>query len=402
ADEDKNQDELVNIVDDSKRGPDNTSELHAVNQEAERCYAELKNWNNANMTYTRPSRLCNSNATVPVIFGYMHDTFGGNENLHSSLTRKRHRRQFKWHAMVKGSPGRAWYSPATYVNNRIYCFGITNTRNEDDIPTSMDVHIFDCSTYSWSISHHHENANIAHFPQWGYSADNLGENIYIWGGCYNGSSCNNLYLYNTESDSWLKPVVSGSQPPAGWQHSSCIINNCIYTFAGSGTTDVHRLDLHSLSWCRLQTSGQPPTPRVYHTAVIINQIMYVWGGCKPLSPTSEELNPDIYAFDTINNIWSSIKCTKNTPISRRGHSAFVYKNEMYIFGGWSHVRNTNLNDLHVYNPSTKKWREIKPLFTGPKPLEGHVSLVVGTKLFVVGGADRYVGTRGPIWILNMT
>jgi N-acetylneuraminic acid mutarotase len=61
-------------------------------------------------------------------------------------------------------------------------------------------------------------------------------------------------------------------------------------------------------------------------------------------------------FDYNEFSWETITPDNSTPIGRLGHSAVIYENEMYIFGGYG---GHGLSDIHVFNLETKKWKEIK-------------------------------------------
>lgn len=312
----------------------------------------------------------------------------------------------KWRAMVNGGPHRAWHAAAA-VGSKIYVFGGECTINDSCQTSQLDVHIFDSNTYAWSTVDTFHNSDAAPFRRWGHSAVAYGKNIYVWGGRNEENSCNILYCFDTLTNSWTAPEVHGPSPSARWKHSACVIKDCMYIFSGSSDTqDLHSFDFTTMTWNSVQCSGEPPLARVYHTAVNIGDIMYVWGGRKPRSPTSESFGTTVYAFNSKTRNWSSIDSTGSTPIARRSHSAFACDNQMYIFGGWDINQNKTLNDLWSFNPCTGEWLKEQQSIPGPDSMEGHVSAMVETRMFLHGGGDRESRKKDEVynqamWILDL-
>ncbi|KAL4463847.1 hypothetical protein ABPG74_005784 [Tetrahymena malaccensis] len=72
--------------------------------------------------------------------------------------------------------------------------------------------------------------------------------------------------------------------------------------------------------------------------------------------------------------------------SIKNHSAIYYKERIYIFGGYNGQK--NLNKLHILNLRTNVWEQ--PRFVNdsnelPQGRNGHTSVVVNNKMYVIGG-----------------
>ncbi|KAK8726179.1 hypothetical protein OTU49_010407 [Cherax quadricarinatus] len=120
--------------------------------------------------------------------------------------------------------------------------------------------------------------------------------------------------------------------------------------------------------------------------------MYVWGGREVASgwydsPEHEEYGSDLYALDTAASRWSIVPCSGCIPIGRRSHSAFVYRGQIYIFGGFNSREKCHFNDLHRFNPVTSHWEEVTPLGKGPCPRRRQSCCVVNSKMFLFGGTS---------------
>ncbi|CAL4067802.1 unnamed protein product [Meganyctiphanes norvegica] len=384
-----------------------TQEVRVVNQDAESLYHTLRQWSgivkSPRYVGTRKllvvdempeTQVSQQNIEIlPIANGGSQTSYG------PSLKR--------WKAMVNGGPQRAWHAAAA-VDNKIYIFGGDCQNNNSCQTDQIDVHIFDCEHYTWTTLENSQNSDTVPCRRWGHSAVAYENNVYVWGGRNEETFCNILYCFVTKTNSWTKPDIIGHPPSARWKHSACVINNCMYIFSGSSDKqDLYVFDFKKMSWDIIQSNGEPPSARVYHTAVAIDNIMYVWGGRKPLSPTSEAYSPIVYAFDPKTNNWSHITVTGSTPIARRSHSAFTHDNHMFIYGGWNQNKNKNLDDLWSFDPRTSEWQEMQQSSPAPDSIEGHVSCVVETRMFLHGGGDREAGRKDELynqamWILDLT
>jgi N-acetylneuraminic acid mutarotase len=120
---------------------------------------------------------------------------------------------------------------------------------------------------------------------------------------------------------------------------------------------------------------------------------------------------DVYVLDTVNFRWSRPRILGDKiPSKRRAHTACLYKNGIYVFGGGDGVR--ALNDiwrLDVSDVNKMSWKLISSAETGngpgnnspvgkshpvgingpgrPKARGYHTANMVGPKLIIYGGSD---------------
>lgn len=120
----------------------------------------------------------------------------------------------------------------------------------------------------------------------------------------------------------------------------------------------------SLVWSRIETINSPPQARSGHSAVIYNDSMYIFGGL------GEYRYNDLFKFDFQTHTWIEIKPNDESkvPSKRCKHSACVYQNMMYIFGGWD--SSGKLNDMYRYIFDRNEW-EIVPCTSPPPPRSAH-------------------------------
>lgn len=174
-----------------------------------------------------------------------------------------------------------------------------------------------------------------------------------------------------------------------------------------------------MSWSRPTVSGDIPPPLRAMTTTAVNKKLVIFGGGD--GPTYYN---DIYVFDTVTNRYTRPKLTGGAPPSRRrAHTACLYKNGIYIFGGGDGVR--ALNDvwrLDVSDLSKPSWK----LISGPPSIRHvgasttslssmsnkdqpqqrptargyHTANMVGPKLIVYGGSDGDECFRD-VWVFDV-
>ncbi|KAK8765070.1 hypothetical protein V5799_032320 [Amblyomma americanum] len=167
----------------------------------------------------------------------------------------------------------------------------------------------------------------------------------------------------------------------------------MYVFGGFEedgiSREVHSLDLETMQWQQVLTTGRPPLWRFYHSASAIGDRMYVWGGeidvDEPYGMQSNTFSNSIAFLDTVTSCWEHPSAEGTPPMGRRGHAAFEYKGQLYIFGGHNEDLKRNFGDIHKYDPMTSCWSPVKIQKEGPCARRGPCCCIVGDRLFVFGG-----------------
>jgi N-acetylneuraminic acid mutarotase len=130
-------------------------------------------------------------------------------------------------------------------------------------------------------------------------------------------------------------------------------------------------------------------PRAFHSTVTYGGRLYVFGGC-----TEADHHNDLVCVDPANGTrevvvrdGESSSVTNDTPAPRYCHSAVVFEDAMYIFGGKSGNRSSNdrLADIFKFDFETKKWTHVEQRGDVPPPRSAHSAVVCGRRMFVFGG-----------------
>lgn len=215
---------------------------------------------------------------------------------------------------------------------------------------------------------------------------------------------------------WSRAPASGQGHPALRAHTTTIIGSNIYVFGGCDSracfNDLYVLDADAFHWSRPYVSGEIPVPLRAMTCTAVGKKLVIFGG-----GDGPAYYNDVYVLDTVNFRWSKPKIAgERVPSKRRAHTACLYKNGIYVFGGGDGVR--ALNDiwrLDVNDLSKMSWKLIsspsegsaanaappKPMGPGsasasgvgsgkdlrPKARGYHTANIVDGKLIIFGGSD---------------
>ena len=197
--------------------------------------------------------------------------------------------------------------------------------------------------------------------------------------------------------------------PFNLKNMSCASHDkYLYFFGGwdveqrSTVSTVVRLDPETREYVIIAPNKVVPADRMCHSACILEEKMLIFGGKKVSKGLTLELG-DFWSYDislifdypfffgmpnfiSVNNNWEALKL-RNTPESRRGHSAVVYDKKMYIFGGLKEGRGF-LNEMFEFDPKENIWKKVIPKNPASSPKTAYHSAVVSLRsqaMYVYGG-----------------
>lgn len=121
---------------------------------------------------------------------------------------------------------------------------------------------------------------------------------------------------------------------------------------GMRQNSIIQYDFNSKIWSEIEADKAftPPQPRAGHSAVIYEDKLYIFGG---KDEDNEKLR-DFWSFDLNTKAWEQLECEEQSIISRSGHSACVFQDYMIICAG-IHEVTKELDDLAAYSFKNKKW-----------------------------------------------
>ena len=144
---------------------------------------------------------------------------------------------------------------------------------------------------------------------------------------------------------------------------------------------------------KLETANAGWSPRAYHQAVVLHDRIYLFGGGNYV--------PDYHAK---NDVWSSSDgvnwtCeTEAAPWSPRlWFSAAVYRDRMWVLGGWSNNPSKNWGDVW-HSKDGKTWEQLQTKTTWKERHE-HSVFVFKDKLWIAGGHAQPLSNE--VWSLDL-
>ena len=153
-------------------------------------------------------------------------------------------------------------------------------------------------------------------------------------------------------------TAKGKAPHPLDSHTAVLTDaNKVLVFGGyvgaQKSAKLYEYDPETNTWKEIQQKGEEaPQPRSGHSAVFYSGSMYVFGG----AGDDSERRQDLWQFDAATEMWAEIKNKEdvNWPKPRSGHSAVIFLDSMYIFGG-SLGLTQETNDLFGLNLKSLTW-----------------------------------------------
>lgn len=214
--------------------------------------------------------------------------------------------------------------------------------------------------------------------------------MWMMGGWYNGRldghSAGNAVWSSTDGTNWKSET---ERAPWSARAAGALVEFKGQMWLLGGTENYYFGDQKSLkndvwsssdgkNW-KLATSAAPWPPRAYHQAAVLNGRIYVFGGGNYV--------PEYMAF---NDVWSSedginwIQETAAAPWHERiWFSSVVYRNRIWILGGWSNNPYKNWADVW-YSEDGKNWQP----YETPGSWQGRhepSAFVFKDKIWIAGG-----------------
>lgn len=135
------------------------------------------------------------------------------------------------------------------------------------------------------------------------------------------------------------------------------------------------------------------SPRAYHQAAVLNDKIYIFGGGNYV--------PEYHAT---NDVWCSADGVHWEQVTdhaqwhaRLWFSSVVYRDRMWVLGGWSNQPSTNWGDVW-YSQDGKDWKQLKSDVIWKERHE-HSAFVFQDKIWVAGGHARPLSSE--VWSLDI-
>ncbi|XP_022094720.1 kelch domain-containing protein 3-like [Acanthaster planci] len=307
-----------------------------------------------------------------------------------------------WTVHLDGGPRRVNHA-AALVGNWIYMFGGYCTGGDYHSLIPIDVYALDTVLLRWRklpiASGEETSQKLVPYLRYGHSVVNYEGKVYLWGGRNdNYGACNKVFCYDTKTLKWSRPRTEGERPGGRDGHTACLIGDNMYIFGGFEdgmvqcyANTVYSLDLKEMFWTYIKAKGDIPHWRDFHTAAAYHHRMIVFGGRSdesgPYYTNREFYCNRLQVLDTQTKVWSAPPTTGDIPIGRRSHSAFMYRDHMYIFGGYNDITKMHYNDLYRLDLCNYEWSKVMTSGQTPRNRRRQCCIVVQDHVIMFGGTS---------------
>uniref|UniRef100_A0A061RNI8 Kelch repeat-containing protein n=1 Tax=Tetraselmis sp. GSL018 TaxID=582737 RepID=A0A061RNI8_9CHLO len=166
-------------------------------------------------------------------------------------------------------------------------------------------------------------------------------------------------VFFSEAHRWRNLSSLELSPPARQAHSAVVYDGGMYIFGGERSyhaySDVWRYDFTGSAWSFIPSTELVGTLSRYdHSAVVYNDTMFVYGGRSP------EARGNLLMYDFSRRSWHNVATeSMDTMRARFGHGAVVIDDFMYVYGGYIYDVGAT-NEVWSYDFQSKFWTKIGP------------------------------------------
>lgn len=153
-------------------------------------------------------------------------------------------------------------------------------------------------------------------------------------------------------------------------------------------------------WSIRQATGSKPESREGASLVLLDRKFYLFGGQSMVKRNDTRVyNPDTGVWTMISTLYS--------PKGRIGHSLCPYKNQLFLFGGWSHysvrlrLRRCFKKVYVLTLGEENKWQRYCCSGALPKSRRDHCMAFLGASMLIFGGIDGHCRVLKSARILDM-
>jgi hypothetical protein len=148
----------------------------------------------------------------------------------------------------------------------------------------------------------------------------------------------------------------------------------------ASTLDLNRFDIGTGSFDEVTTL---PTARAGAVALVHEGLLYFAGGIFDKNDPQDEINKQFDRYDPTADNWTKLTHLR-IPLYRP--QVCVYDTEVCFFGGLTYQPERVTNFTMCYDLEVFKWRQRTSM---PVPREGGRAVVVGEKIYLLGGRESY-------------
>ncbi len=199
------------------------------------------------------------------------------------------------------------------------------------------------------------------------------------------AAINAVYRYDPVANTWTQMAnIPTGLSDAGIAYAAN--TNKIYVFGGfNGSTVFNTTQIYDIATNTWSMGAAMPDGRVFPSAAYYsgNSKIYVIGG---FYPDGNEAN-QTWEYDPVSNTWDTSRA--NIPVAMGGAGYSIAGQFVYLAGHWNNGAAST--DHYRYDIVDNTWAAIAPV---PVAIYRPAAAGVGTKEYLVGGGNPFVGVSG--------
>lgn len=187
--------------------------------------------------------------------------------------------------------------------------------------------------------------------------------------------------------SWEK-IKTKNTPKCRSAHLSFTKNEKIYIFGGMGLrrlNDFHFYDPQRNDFFEIKPNSKVIPPKVCKiSGNMYKNKLFLFGGWKQEGKVNQ-----MYSYDFRENKFELVPQNGKIPSERSAHSCFVSGNSLYLFGG---IGKQKLNDMYKFNFKTNTWSQVDQgsIVPGKRSSYGGFHELFGKQCMICGlGAGKF-------------
>ena len=192
-----------------------------------------------------------------------------------------------------------------------------------------------------------------------------------------------IWSYNLFTEQWKKYDTLGKEcaPQEIDGASAVAIEADVYMFGGFVPNSLWRLTIsenNDFTWFKLQNKRnfETPSERDYHSAWKYKKNMWIFGGFGfSITPFLNKhgdfragYNNQLLCYDPRHEMWTNPPCSGAVPSPRMSHATTIIGHNVWLYGGIEfHSQRQELADFYVMNMESYVWVQIETMSPNPGP-----------------------------------
>jgi len=235
------------------------------------------------------------------------------------------------------------------VGSRMFILGGKGEKNA----VFRDIHALDLVDWVWVPIN---ATSTGPTPRFNHASAAVGRKIVIHGGWDGEVSCmNDLWVFDTDSFTWVQPRVGGLPPTPRYGHSLNLLpDGRILLFGGCALetekscvphyhSDLRQLDTEAMTWSKPNRVGEKLSGRFGQSVTLVDSSLFIFGGWGLGGNQDKLTNTREGAHSVCSVNIDGNECTFDVPAldgkqameHKYGHTCTLVGSMLLVFGGWN-------------------------------------------------------------------